>query len=86
MTRATDIWQVVDCGIGRMLKQTVSRIQDEWLEHDDNINLWLGNCEEKLAAKKRRILITYWVGQAYSKLMGDDYSKSDGKVSRKPYF
>ena len=71
-----DIWQPVDCDIGRMLKQTVSRIQDEWLEHDDNIDLWLGNCEEKLTAKKRRMLITLWVGEAYSKLIGDDYSKS----------
>ena len=35
---ATDIWQSVDCGIWRKLKQLVSRIQSEWLEHDDNIN------------------------------------------------
>ena len=30
----------------------------------------------KVDVKKRRILITHWVGEAYSKLMGDDYSKS----------
>ena len=53
VTGATDTWQPVDCGIGRMLKQTVSRIQDEWLEHDDNIDLQLGNSEENLTAKKK---------------------------------
>ena len=40
---ATDSWQPVDCGIGCMLKQKVSRIQDDWLEHDNNVDLWLGN-------------------------------------------
>ena len=52
VTGANDIWEPVDCGIGRMVKQTVSRIQDEWLEHDDNIDLWVGNCEVKLTSKK----------------------------------
>ena len=65
VTGATDIWQPADCDIGRMLKQTISRIQDVWLEHDNNIDLWLGNCEKKLTAKRRRILITHWVGEAY---------------------
>ena len=54
----------------------VSKIQDEWLEHDENIDLWLGNLEEKLDTKRRRILITHWVGEAYEKLMSDDYSQS----------
>ena len=38
---ATDIWQPVDCGTVKILKQLVSRIQDKWLQHDDNIDLWL---------------------------------------------
>ena len=49
---ATDSWQPVDCGIGRMLKQKVSRIQDDWLEHDSNVDLWLGNSDEKLTVRK----------------------------------
>ena len=40
---ATDIWQPIDYDIGKILKQIVSRIQDEWMERDDNIDLWLGN-------------------------------------------
>lgn len=53
-TWATNTWQPVDCGIGRMLIQTVSRIQDDWLEYDDNIDLWLGNADQKLTAKKKK--------------------------------
>lgn len=52
---ATVIWQPVDCGIGRILKLLVSRIQDEWLEHDDDIDLWRGNSEERLDAKRHGI-------------------------------
>ena len=43
-----------------------------------NINLWLGNRKIKITAKKKkkRILITHWVGEAYNKLVGNDYSNS----------
>ena len=51
----TVIWQPVDCGIGRILKQLVFRIQDEWLEHDDNIDLWLGNSEQQVDDKRHGI-------------------------------
>jgi len=37
----TDIWQPVDCGFGYMLKSLVRTIQDEWLQSDNNIDLWL---------------------------------------------
>ena len=41
-----------------------------------NINLWLGNRKIKITAKKKRILITHWVGEAYNKLVGNDNSNS----------
>ena len=41
-----------------------------------NINLWLVNRKIKITAKKKRILITHWVGEAYNKLVGNDYSNS----------
>ena len=66
-----------------MLKQMVSKIQDEWLEHDENIDLWLGNSEEKLDTKRQRILIPHWVGEAYEKLMSDDYSSLSAAVSKR---
>ena len=37
----TDTWQPVDCGIGRIPKNLVSREQYDWLEFDE-IELWLG--------------------------------------------
>ena len=65
-----------------MLKTTVKKIQDEWLELDEDIDLWLGNIpEKKLDIKQRRILITYWVGDAWEILQGDKY-----KDSRYRYF
>ena len=73
---ATDIWQPVDCGIGQILKRTVANIQEEWLEDDDNVDLWLGNTERKLDVKARRILITHWVGEAYQRLMSDEYAQT----------
>ena len=55
------------------MKQLVSRIQDEWLQHDDNINLWFGISEQRLDAKCRRILIIHWVVEVYKKLLREDY-------------
>eukprot|EP00795_Rhopilema_esculentum_P014944 gene14944-biopygen848 len=73
---ATDIWQPVDCGFGNMLKSLVRTLQDEWLQSDENIDLWLGNSVEKLDVKKRRILITHWVGEAYNRLSSESYASS----------
>ena len=47
----TDIWQSVDCGIGQTLKRAVANLQKEWLDDDDNLDLWLGNTERKLDVK-----------------------------------
>jgi len=73
---ATDIWQPVDNGFGKMLKSKISSLQEQWLEEDDNIDLWTGNSDKKLDVKQRRILITHWVGNAYNQLMSDEYSKT----------
>ena len=73
---ATDIWQPVDCGFGNMLKSMVRTVQDEWLEDDSNIDLWLGNSDQKLDVKQRRILITHWVGENYNRLSGEQYASS----------
>ena len=60
---ATDIWQPIDHGCGAL-----SQIQDEWLESDENIDLWLGNSEKNLIVSDRRILITHWLGEAHERL------------------
>ena len=72
---ATGLWQPVDAGIGRLLKVLVFHEQQDWLKYDQNIDLWMGNSEERLTVKQRRILITRWVGDAYEKLKGPDYQK-----------
>ena len=54
----------------------VRTVQDEWLEDDSNIDLWLGNSDQKLDVKQRRILITHWVGEAYNRLSGEQYASS----------
>ncbi len=48
LASSTDIWQPVDCGFGHMLKSLVRNLQDEWLQSDENVNLWLGNSDLKL--------------------------------------
>ena len=73
---ATVIWQPVDCGFGYMLTSLVRTMQDECLQSDNNIDLSLGNGEEKLDAKQQRILITRWVGEAYNRLSGEKYASS----------
>eukprot|EP00794_Sanderia_malayensis_P013463 gene13463-14854_t len=59
-----------------MLKFMTHTIQDEWLEDNENIDLWLGNSEQKLDVKQRRILIKHWVSQAFKRLSSNSYAKS----------
>ena len=40
---------------------------------DDNLNLWMGNTDEKLTVSRRRILITQWVGEAFEELQDENY-------------
>ena len=61
---ATNIWQPVDVGMGRILKTLVAQEQQDWM----------GNTEKKLNAKERRILLTHWVGNAYEKLNDSNYT------------
>ncbi len=70
-----DIWHPVDCWFGNMLKSMVSKVQEEWLEDENNIDL-PSNSDQKLNAKQRRILITHWVGEAYNRSSGEQYAGS----------
>ena len=64
----TDAWQPVDSDIGRLVKVLISNEQQEWLEHDESMDLCLGNNEEKLTTKQRRILIMHLAGKTFEKL------------------
>ena len=71
---ATDIWQPVDAGFAQLLKRHVAMEQDQWLCEEENIEKWLETDGKKLSVKERRILITEWVGQAYNRLSGPEFS------------
>lgn len=68
----THFWQPVDAGPGKAFKSYIGREQNIWLEKDKNIELWLGNDDQKLSSKDRRILITHWVGESYRKASNDE--------------
>lgn len=74
IANATDIWQPVDAGYAQLLKRFIGQEQHKWLCEGDNIDRWLEN-DKKLSAKERRILITEWVGEAYTRLQGPDYGE-----------
>lgn len=75
----TDAWQPVDSGFGRLLKILISNEQQDWLEHEQNMDKWLGNDDKKLSAKERRILLTHWTGEAFEKLKHPKYDHSRWK-------
>jgi hypothetical protein len=72
LPNATDVWQPVDAGPAQLLKVFVGQMQRKWLEDDENSELWYGH-EKGFSAKERRILITHWCGEAWKKLMTDEY-------------
>ena len=59
-------------GYNVLYKRLIGQIQDEWLESDQNIDMWLGDLEKKLTESDCRILITHWV---YKRLQSADYKK-----------
>ena len=72
---ATHLWQPADAGYVKLYKGIFQKEQDEWLEFDENLELWLVNSKEKLSAKQHRILLAQWVGQAHCKIAQSSYDK-----------
>ena len=64
----TDKIQPIDAGFGRMMKTKIGEARDKWLEDDENIEAW----HDKLSAKKRRVLMTQWTGQAWREIHHTD--------------
>ena len=75
LANATNVWQPVDCGYGQLYKAQISIAQEEWLEDDDNVELWLGNGDKKLTASDRRVLISHWLGEAHRKIVNTVYDR-----------
>ena len=59
-------------GFGELLKVFAKQEHNRWLDCDENADRWYGNIET-FSAKQWRILITHWVGNAYNKLIPQDY-------------
>lgn len=72
LKNATDLWQVVDAGIGQLLKVFVGQAYRDWLDKEENANKWYGNDDSKFTASEQRILITHWAGEAWEKLCSNE--------------
>ena len=66
--KSTSETQPVDAGLGRLLKYLISVEFEEWLEIDENLDLWETG---KLTASEKRILVTRFVGSAWEKLFSN---------------
>ena len=60
----TDEIQVVDQGVGRMVKCAIGRQQDAWLFLPGNLDKWT----QGMTLSQRRILITQWAGAAFEEV------------------
>ncbi|KAK3249108.1 hypothetical protein CYMTET_41452 [Cymbomonas tetramitiformis] len=58
----------VDQGYGREHKRQCNRLQEDWLEDDDNLSRWEDN---KLSVGDKRVLLTHWLTDSNSKVNQD---------------
>ena len=63
----TDKVQPIDAGLGKQMKAKIGEAMEKWLEEDENLDMW----HDSISAKKRRILMTHWTGEAWRKLSSD---------------
>ena len=62
---ATDMWQVVDDGIGHMCKNEMSEVLDEKLGDDKFYEMWSSGT---MSASNARILVTQLAGEAWERV------------------
>ena len=61
----TDDIQVVDAGMGALLKRFADQIQQDWMAEDANFEEWTPTT---LLAGRKRILMTHQYGEAWGKV------------------
>jgi len=71
---ASEIWQPIEAGYGKMLQSFMEQELYRWLEDDEHVQRWYGN-KEPYTDKEKRILITHWAGEAYGRLIRQDYNQ-----------
>ena len=63
----TDSMQPIDAGYGCSLQCKIGNLLDNWLMDVDNLTKWEG----KISASERRVLVSYFVGEANSSMLVD---------------
>jgi len=58
-----NVYKCFSAGLGAIFKMYVGKEQQMWLETNDNYNMW----ENKMDASSKRILVTKWVGAAWTR-------------------
>ena len=64
----TEVIQPIDAGYGRSTRCCIGNELDRWFMDASNLEKW----EANMTASERRILVSYLVGQANSKMMSDE--------------
>jgi len=52
----TNVWQPVDCSYGQLYKSQIAITQQQWLEHGENVEKWVGNQDKFTASDGRNTL------------------------------
>ena len=68
----TDLCQPVDTGYANVRKTLVGIQQREWLDKDENADLWYDG--KSFSSKERRILISHWSGEIQDQLCEPKYN------------
>ena len=69
--------------MGKLLKVLTKQEHNHRLDYDENADHWYGNTEP-FSAKKWCLLITHWLGNAYNKLIFQDYKPYVRRIWEKP--
>jgi hypothetical protein len=57
--------QLIDDGVGYAVKSEMGYALDNWLEEDDNLNMWTGDGPGSFPMWKKRVLITQFAAVAW---------------------
>ena len=76
---ASGLWQPIESGYGKMLQQLMEQELHKWLDDVEHVQRWYGN-ENSYSAKERRILIIHWAGEAYRRLIREEYDRFRRKI------
>ena len=65
------------------LKVLTGHAYQEWLDQEENADMWYDGNENKLSAGQSRTLITQWVRDAWDKLCGPTYANLQARCWQK---